>query len=411
MLSGRKQFTACVYGFYSPGNLTQDDDTYLARFRSSSERMVEAGYDYVMEDAALQALNHRLVHSTNYDIASCMTHGRIRRSMTFSVVYKDRHASDHRCFWMRWIEPADCRLTAETTHAMTTLCIGTSVSDASSSAYAASLPACTASFVLATPCIKKPGHDSVHRDRDCDGLRCDPLDSICLLSCNELWPASMLGAVGGSVHSATTHANMKIFGTGLPGLAVGQPQAMLKLQHLRLPVRVQDDRPCNSDGKLGSASLSLPFPLPPFRILLVAAIRDGKQVEDYFGVNLQVIPLGIQRQVACTVLAKTLSEDLCQPEPGCSVGLQDLLEAGGHEACHGLLFKKKRSNFGPCQMYSTRPSPWPRLCAAGHGAGTGQWLHRRTVRLLCRGQPRKIHCELRLTLFWASQVGVHPDGL
>ena len=59
-----------------------------------------------------------------------------------------------------------------------------------------------------------------------------------------------------------------------------------------------------------------------------------EQVEDYFDQ-----PAGHQRQVACTVLANTLSEDLRQPEPGCSVGLQDSLEAGGHEACHGLLFK------------------------------------------------------------------------
>ena len=70
-------------------------------------------------------------------------------------------------------------------------------------------------------------------------------------------------------------------------------------------------------------------------------------MEDYFGVNLQVISLGIHRQVACTVLANTLSEDLCQPEPGCSVGLQDLLEAGGHEACHGLLFKVAHEEIVP----------------------------------------------------------------
>ena len=144
--------------------------------------MVEAGYDYVYK----LSITDWYTPPTMTLRASCVTHGHIRRSMTFSVVYKDRHASDHRCFWMRWIEPADCRLMAEMTHAMATLCIGTSVSDAaSSSAYAASLPACTAS-------IKKPGHDSVHGDRDCDGLRCDSPDTICLLSCNELWPASML---------------------------------------------------------------------------------------------------------------------------------------------------------------------------------------------------------------------------
>ena len=33
---------------------------------------------------------------------------------------------------------------------------------------------------------------------------------------------------------------------------------------------------------------------------------------------------------------------------------------------------------------STRPSPWPRLCASRHGAGTEQWLHRMIAAALSR---------------------------
>ena len=58
--------------------------------------------------------------------------------------------------------------------------------------YTASLTACTASFVLATHCIKNTKHVSVQEDGGCVGLRCGHLVIICMLSHNELRPANMM---------------------------------------------------------------------------------------------------------------------------------------------------------------------------------------------------------------------------
>ena len=192
-----------VYGFYSPGSLTQDDDTYLVRSRSLPasvwwRRAMIMSWRMLLYKLSITAW---YTPPTMTLRASCMTHGRIRTSMTFSAVYNERRASGHRCFWMRWIEPADCRLERllpgcsweGTAHALTTLYFRTFVSAvASSRAYTAPLPACTASFVLAAPCIKKPGHVSVHGDGGCAGLSCGPLVNICMLSRRELRPASMM---------------------------------------------------------------------------------------------------------------------------------------------------------------------------------------------------------------------------
>ena len=120
--------------------------------------------------------------------ACCMTPGRIHMSVTFSAVYNERHASGRRCFWMRWIEPAVCRLTnllpeyswEAPADALTTQCFRTLVSaTASRGVYTASLTACTSSFVLATHCIKNTKHVSVQEDGGCVGLRCGHLVIIC----------------------------------------------------------------------------------------------------------------------------------------------------------------------------------------------------------------------------------------
>ena len=67
-------FTACRIWLLHPGQPDAGRRHLLSTIQESArERMVEAGYDYVMEDAALQALHHKLVHSTNYDIA-CLLH-------------------------------------------------------------------------------------------------------------------------------------------------------------------------------------------------------------------------------------------------------------------------------------------------------------------------------------------------
>ena len=132
--------------------------------------------------------------------ACCMTHGRINMSVNFSAVYNDRRASGHGCFWMRRIEHADCRLApllSEYSWEVTASALIVPffrflvTAAATSSAYAVSLPACTSSLVLATPCIKRPGHVSVHGAGDCDGLSCGLLANLCMLS-HELRPASMM---------------------------------------------------------------------------------------------------------------------------------------------------------------------------------------------------------------------------
>ena len=63
-------FTVCRVWLLQPGQPDAGRRHLLGTIQEfARERMVEAGYDYVMEDAALQALHHNLVHSTNYEIA------------------------------------------------------------------------------------------------------------------------------------------------------------------------------------------------------------------------------------------------------------------------------------------------------------------------------------------------------